>query len=132
MSWPDIPEPATIKLKFVKRQLSTTYDTGRIVSIAADVVGHWEFTLNWPDMEQSDLDLLAAAVESDMGSSFTWKHFYWDSYHTVVYAEDGFDADMTEDYVPGHFNVTVKLLQIPLSTATSTTTTTTSTTTTTA
>lgn len=129
MSWPNIAEPATINGRFIKKQNKVGFETGRPVSFAADIIGHYEFTLHWPDMDQDDFDLLAAAVENDIGSEFSWNHFYNGNDYTVIYMEDGFDFNMSEDFVSAHYDVTVKLLHIPTVTGVTTTTTTTTTTT---
>jgi hypothetical protein len=111
MAWPTIEIPSRINGRYLKKQHKTNYDTGRPVSTAADVIGHYEWQLTWTDMSDANLEKLIAAVEADMGSEFDWTHPYNGRTYKVIYQEDGLDYDMVEDYATNHNQVTVKLLQ---------------------
>jgi len=123
MSFPSIAEPSKISVRYIKTQNLTQLGYGKTMVSVADTISSKEFTLLWENMDQDDLDALEAAVKADMGASFSWTHDYTLDVHTVIYAENGFEYSMTEDYVPEHYNVTLKLREVGGFSSTSTTTT---------
>ena len=122
MSLPNIEIPDSVDVKHVKKQHIS--GEGKPIVDPWQNIGHEVFTLKWKDMSQDDLDLLEVAVEEDLGTDFIWKNFYTQRTHWVCYAENGFEYDMSEDLVSGHYSVTLKLISISTDTITTTTTTT--------
>ena len=111
MSWPSIKNPNSINVSHIRELIKTNYDTGAVESRPKFTKSRKTFELGWKDkgaMSLADLNLLLAAFDTDLGSSFTWENPDTQQSYTVIYSKG------QVGYVPievgsGWYTVTVSL-----------------------
>lgn len=110
--FPDIQLPSSREREYVREQIRTQFDDGRISGRSKFSKGRWRWTLEWALLNRADAEILRQHFDANAGDSFTCASEMLDSSadFTVSYANEKIVQKSTG--VKDHFAVSIILEEV--------------------